>query len=119
MGRTFNGEYTLGNKDKTSTFWSCWTPVEAFDADFTNFGFEFVNHQGTGNYQGWNLVVTNGKQSPDAGDGYAEQLYLRCDNYGWADRWDQEKTTCSFDWTTYVDDMTDATCRVYLSLIHI
>lgn len=114
VGRTYsNEEFTLGNKDKTSGFWTCWTPVEVFNEDFTNFGFEFINHHGGSNWQGWNFVITNGKQAPDSGDGYAEQLFLRCDNYGWASLYDGCERTCNFDWTTYIDDMTDAKCRVY------
>lgn len=114
VGRTYaNGEFTLGEKDKSQGFWTCWTPVEVFDQSFSKFGFEFINHHGGANYQGWNYVITNGKQAPDSGDGYAEQLFIRCDRYGWASLYDESKFVCNFDWSTYVDDMTDAKCRVY------
>lgn len=117
VGRYYNsGEYTLGNKDFSNGFWSCWTPQERFDTSFTNFGFEFYNYSaGSGNWQFWNLVVTNGYQS-GAGDAeYAEYLYLRDDAWGWADRWDADKVTQSFDWDTFISDMQGAKSRVMFS----
>lgn len=114
VGRTYeSGTYTLGNKDFSNAFWSCWTPQERFTAPFTNFGFEFVNHSiGAGNYQFWNLVVTNGYQSGAGDADYSEYLYIRDDAWGWASCWEGATITHEFDWDTFIADMQGATSRV-------
>ncbi|MCM1451776.1 MAG: LamG domain-containing protein [Clostridium sp.] len=114
VGRYFeSGSNILGNEDFSNGFWSCWSEQERFTEKFRNFGFEFINHSaGNGNYQFWNLVVTNGYQSGLGEDGYAEYLYIRDDAYGWASRWDAEKVTSSFNWDTFIADMQGARSRV-------
>ena len=91
-----------------------WSPVQVLKGDFSNFGFDFINHNsGTGgNWNNWVLVCTNGKFVGE--DGYAENFVLRSDAYGWGDCYNGDNITHGFNWDTYVADMHDAHSRIYV-----
>lgn len=124
IGNTYEqGSYLVGNADFTSGWWSAFS-------DFYNLGtanisndcpfiIKFVNNQsGMGsNWNNWILVCTNGVAL--GGEGYFENYVLRSDAYGWfmaggntADNSAGLDFTMNsaFDWTTYVSDMSGATC---------
>lgn len=120
VGKVYpEGTRFVGKEDFTNGFWSDWSKMEKMDSEFDKFGFEFVNHsEGGGNYQFWNLVVTNGYQSAPDGQrdpAYSEWYYLRCDAYGWGGSYATSTMTQSFAWDTYIADMMEATSHIYFS----
>ncbi len=125
LNKTFKGKVYpdgtnfVGKEDFSNGFWSCWSEMEKKESEFSRFGFEFVNHSvGNGNYQFWNLVVTNGYQSvPDSekDPNYSEYYYLRCDAYGWGGLYGSSQMTQNFNWDTYISDMMEATTHILFS----
>lgn len=114
VGQTYeSGTHVTGATDYTTGWWSAFSDLYTFDSSFTKWGVEFINGNSgsASNWNNWLLVCTNGKAYGD--DGYSENYVLRADAYGWGTLYDSSTMTQSFDWTTYVEDMHNATCRVY------
>ncbi len=109
------GTNVLGATDYSTGWWSTWSELNLFSVPFTNFGVEFTNHNnGTGgNWNNWLLICTNGKWIGE--DGYAENFVLRSDAYGWGEKYEGGEMTQSFEWETYVADMSNSFHRVYFS----
>lgn len=111
------GAYTVGT-DLNTGFWSVWSNMIREDVAFSNVGYEFICHspgESGQNYHSWGLVVTNGYQSGAGDADYKEYYYLRADAYGWGDAYGASTMTHAFDWSTFKEDIKDATCRVYFS----
>lgn len=118
VGNIYNsGEYVLGATDCSTVWWSAHSPLNKFDAPFSKWGVEFVNHTtGAGaNWNNWLLVCTNGTWIGD--DGYAENFVLRSDAYGWGASFDGGNTSMGqeFDWENYVADMKDCKVKILFS----
>lgn len=113
-GTKYDEPFKFGAEDNTTPWWTMWSPVQVLKGDFSNFGFDFINHNsGTGgNWNNWVLVCTNGKFVGE--DGYAENFVLRSDAYGWGDCYNGDNITHGFNWDTYVADMHDAHSRIYV-----
>ncbi len=114
QGTLYDGGLIVGPQDNTAPWWSIWSPNNLLKGEFSNFGFDFINHNsGTGgNWNNWVLVCTNGKYIGE--DGYAENFVLRSDAWGWGAGWDVGTVTSAFNWDTYVADMHDAHSRIYV-----
>lgn len=113
VGTLYDPALAVGPTDNTAPWWSIWSPNNLLKGDFSNFGFDFINHNsGTGgNWNNWVLVCTNGKYIGE--DGYAEHFVLRSDAWGWGAGWDTGTVTASFNWDTYVADMHDAHSNIF------
>lgn len=109
------GVCTIGEKDCSTPWWSCWSPLNKFNGNFDKWGVEFINHTtGTGaNWNNWLLICTNGLWWGD--EGYAENYVLRSDAYGWGEAYDRGKMSHEFDWDNYVADMKDAKVKILFS----
>ncbi len=76
---------SIGLSDCSAAWWTYFT--QSFEISTgRRLHLEFVNHTaGAGNYQNWNLVLTNvdGAHSTDDNSDYFEYCVLRSDAYGW------------------------------------
>ncbi len=76
---------SIGLSDCSAAWWTYFT--QSFEISTGRLlHLEFVNHTaGAGNYQNWNLVLTNvdGAHSTDDNSSYFEYCVLRSDAYGW------------------------------------
>jgi hypothetical protein len=105
---------TVGASDLSSGWWSAFSTVKALTGNGT-IHYTFVNHNkgavdGVNTWNNWSLVISNGKASGE--DGYAENVVLRADNYGWGTVYDNGFWANNFVWDTFIADMNGATVDI-------
>lgn len=122
----------VGAEDNSAAWWTAFSDYFTVPTNKL-LHLEFVNHgSGVGNWNNWNLAVTNAVERD--GDGYAEYFLLRSDAFGWGnsdfalnmvshnysdlngneDIWDDFRTTMQGAYVT-IDVDHSATGSVYIT----
>lgn len=117
-------ENIVGNKDFTTPFFGDISEIMTVAGD-CKLGCQFINHRSsTGqNWNNWLLAICNGIER--GASGYEEYASVRADNWGWIgnqlyddghaianSKYPFEST---FNWDTFLNDMSDATINMVLS----
>lgn len=98
----------IGAEDNSAAWWTVWSPNVALAGDGT-IHYQFYNYgSGGANWNNWVLVISNGKYVGE--DGYAENLVMRADSWGWGGNisWDDCTVTNDYDFSTFIGDLQGA-----------
>lgn len=101
---------TVGLEDCSCAWWTCFSDHFVIEPNQTfQWGFENYSSLG-GNWNNFNVVITNGKNRDE--DGYKEYVVLRSDLYGWGDSYS------SGTWDNNYNNVDDAAWTAWREKMH-
>ena len=96
----------VGPASNSTSWWSNFSDYYTIEADKT-LTLNFKNYSSkTENWNNFVTVLTNDKDR--GADGYAEQVVIRTDNYGWGTYYNSQNFNNNYNWTTYKNDLDGA-----------
>jgi beta-xylosidase len=106
---------TVGATDNTDAFWASFSNYLTSDNSNCTFHFKFTNYTSqTDNWDNWILVLANGKERNASG--YAENVVLRADKYGWGTCYNADSLYADYNWSTFKSDMDGATVDLTVTI---